>query len=48
MSAFEPAVFDPAVFDPAVLLPDDLLDRFRERAAVHDRENTFPTTTSPS
>lgn len=28
--------------DPAVLLPDDLLARFRERAAVHDRENTFP------
>ncbi|WP_457099397.1 acyl-CoA dehydrogenase family protein [Microbacterium sp. P5_E9] len=29
-------------FDPASILPDDLLDRFRERAAVHDRENTFP------
>ncbi|MDL9980619.1 acyl-CoA dehydrogenase family protein [Microbacterium sp. ASV49] len=29
-------------FDPAQILPDDLLDRFRERAAVHDRENTFP------
>jgi alkylation response protein AidB-like acyl-CoA dehydrogenase len=29
-------------FDPAALLPDDLLDRFRERASVHDRENTFP------
>lgn len=30
------------VFDPASILPDDLLERFRERAAVHDRENTFP------
>ena len=29
-------------FDPAAHLPDDLLERFRERAAVHDRENTFP------
>lgn len=29
-------------FDPSEILPDDLLDRFRERAAVHDRENTFP------
>ncbi|MFE1664011.1 acyl-CoA dehydrogenase family protein [Microbacterium sp. P02] len=29
-------------FDPAALLPDDLLARFRERAVVHDRENTFP------
>ena len=29
-------------FDPTVILPDELLDRFRERAAVHDRENTFP------
>ena len=29
-------------FDPAVLLTDDLLTRFRERAAVHDRDNTFP------
>src|SRR6476659_9726033 len=29
-------------FDPAKLLPDDMLERFRERAAVHDRENTFP------
>ena len=29
-------------FDPAAYLPDDLLERFRERAAVHDRENTFP------
>src|SRR5699024_9828064 len=24
------------------LLPDSLLDAFRERAVVHDRENTFP------
>ncbi|GAA1851255.1 acyl-CoA dehydrogenase family protein [Microbacterium koreense] len=29
-------------FDPAAILPDALLERFRERAAVHDRENTFP------
>ncbi|MDQ2669397.1 MAG: acyl-CoA/acyl-ACP dehydrogenase [Gemmatimonadota bacterium] len=29
-------------FDPAAILPDDLLERFRERAVVHDRENTFP------
>jgi alkylation response protein AidB-like acyl-CoA dehydrogenase len=29
-------------FDPADILPDQLLERFRERAAVHDRENTFP------
>lgn len=31
-----------APFDPARFLPDALLDRIRERAAVHDRENTFP------
>ncbi len=31
-----------APFDPAAILPDDLLARFRERAAVHDRDNTFP------
>ncbi|MFC8681570.1 acyl-CoA dehydrogenase family protein [Microbacterium ureisolvens] len=29
-------------FDPAEILPDELLERFRSRAAVHDRENTFP------
>ncbi|MGO1854574.1 MAG: acyl-CoA dehydrogenase family protein [Microbacteriaceae bacterium] len=29
-------------FDPADHLPDDLLDRIRERAPIHDRENTFP------
>ncbi|MFG6474984.1 acyl-CoA dehydrogenase family protein [Microbacterium sp. P06] len=29
-------------FDPARILPDALLERIRERAAVHDRENTFP------
>jgi hypothetical protein len=29
-------------FDPAAHLPDELLERFRARAAVHDRENTFP------
>ncbi|QKJ18894.1 acyl-CoA dehydrogenase family protein [Microbacterium hominis] len=31
-----------AAFDPAVHLPDDLLGRIRERAAGHDRDNTFP------
>ncbi|GAA2007090.1 acyl-CoA dehydrogenase family protein [Microbacterium ulmi] len=31
-----------SAFDPSAFLPDDLLDRFRERAAVHDRDNTFP------
>ena len=36
MSASVPA------FDPSAHLPDDLLDRIRSRAAVHDRENTFP------
>ncbi len=34
--------FDPALFDPAQYLPDELLDRIRERAPIHDRENTFP------
>jgi alkylation response protein AidB-like acyl-CoA dehydrogenase len=29
-------------FDPARILPDDLLERIRERAVLHDRENTFP------
>ncbi|MFJ2370996.1 acyl-CoA dehydrogenase family protein [Microbacterium sp. NPDC087665] len=29
-------------FDPTAFLPDDLLDRIRERAPIHDRENTFP------
>ncbi|OIJ32990.1 acyl-CoA dehydrogenase family protein [Microbacterium sp. LCT-H2] len=29
-------------FDPSVYLPDDLLDRIRERAPIHDRDNTFP------
>lgn len=29
-------------FDPSGILPDALLQRLRERAAVHDRENTFP------
>ncbi len=29
-------------FDPAAILPDDLLERLRQRAAVHDRDNTFP------
>ncbi|WP_236968946.1 acyl-CoA dehydrogenase family protein [Microbacterium aurantiacum] len=31
-----------APFDPAAILPDDLLERFRARAAAHDRDNTFP------
>lgn len=31
-----------SAFDPTHHLPDDLLERIRERAAVHDRENTFP------
>ncbi|MET2010087.1 acyl-CoA dehydrogenase family protein [Microbacterium chocolatum] len=31
-----------APFEPAAILPDDLLERFRARAAVHDRDNTFP------
>src|SRR5690606_1492517 len=29
-------------FDPSTYLPDDLLERIRERAPIHDRENTFP------
>lgn len=29
-------------FDPTVHLPDDLMERIRERAPIHDRENTFP------
>lgn len=29
-------------FDPARHLPDDLLERIRKRAPIHDRENTFP------
>lgn len=29
-------------FDPARILPDELLARLRERASVHDRDNTFP------
>ncbi len=31
-----------SAFDPARFLPDDLIARLRERAPVHDRENTFP------
>jgi alkylation response protein AidB-like acyl-CoA dehydrogenase len=31
-----------APFDPTGILPDELLARIRERAVVHDRENTFP------
>jgi alkylation response protein AidB-like acyl-CoA dehydrogenase len=31
-----------APFDPRDILDDDLLERIRSRAAVHDRENTFP------
>ncbi len=30
------------VFDPAEYLPEKLLARIRERAAAHDRDNTFP------
>ena len=29
-------------FDPRAFLPDDLLERIRERAPIHDRDNTFP------
>jgi len=29
-------------FDPTGILPDDLLARVRERAVIHDRDNTFP------
>jgi len=29
-------------FDPRSFLPDDLIERIRERAPRHDRENTFP------
>lgn len=29
-------------FDPALLLPDDLLERFRSRAAGYDEQNAFP------
>ena len=31
-----------STFDPTSYLPDDLLERIRERAPIHDRENTFP------
>ncbi len=31
-----------SAFDPAVLLPSEMLERFRARAVVHDRDNTFP------
>ena len=31
-----------APFDAREILTDELLERFRARAAVHDRENTFP------
>jgi alkylation response protein AidB-like acyl-CoA dehydrogenase len=31
-----------SAFDPARFLSEDLLARLRERAPVHDRENTFP------
>ena len=31
-----------SAFDHARFLPDDLLARLRERAPVHDRDNTFP------
>ncbi|WP_144873885.1 acyl-CoA dehydrogenase family protein [Microbacterium sp. 1.5R] len=31
-----------SAFDPSTYLPDDLLDRIRERAPQYDRDNTFP------
>lgn len=31
-----------SAFDPSELLPDELLERMRERAPIHDRDNTFP------
>ncbi|WP_341974001.1 acyl-CoA dehydrogenase family protein [Microbacterium sp. LWO13-1.2] len=31
-----------STFDPTAFLPDGLLERIRERAPKHDRENTFP------
>lgn len=31
-----------SAFDPATLLPDEMMERFRARAAAHDRDNTFP------
>ena len=31
-------------FDATAYLPDDLLERIRERAPQHDRDNTFPET----
>lgn len=31
-----------SAFDPTAYLPDDLIERIRERAPIHDRENTFP------
>lgn len=31
-----------SAFDPSLYLPDALLERIRERAGIHDRENTFP------
>ena len=31
-----------APFDPREILTDEMLESFRARAAVHDRENTFP------
>lgn len=31
-----------AAIRPSEILPDEMLDRFRERAAVHDADNSFP------
>lgn len=31
-----------AAFDPSEVLPDELLERLRDRAPLHDRDNTFP------
>jgi alkylation response protein AidB-like acyl-CoA dehydrogenase len=36
-----PSASAPVPFDPATILPDDLVERIRSRAVVHDRENTF-------
>lgn len=35
-------------FDPSRFLPDALLERIRERAPIHDRDNTSPSRISPS
>ena len=42
MISSPPSAQSGAAFDPAAYLPDDLLERIRERAPIHDRDNTFP------